>query len=128
MTVRSLVHPEYEPIIFPASSSRIIDACFAHPESDQIAVLSEDQSISIWEVSEKLKPKKLHVSSKVENGQLKHIKWNPYNNDEIFCFSQKQVFILRINSSIFELLLPLTEPEIIEDIFFIFKVQECKHL
>lgn len=128
MTVRSLIHPEYEPIIFPASTSRILDACFAHPESDQIAVLSGDQCISVWEVSEKLKPKKLHVSSPVANGQLTHIRWNPYNIDEIFCFSQKQIFILRINGPVFECLLPLAGPEIIEDIFFIFKVQECKEL
>ncbi len=100
------------------STSKILDISFANPNSNMFAVLSEDQTITIWRITDKLL-EKTYERSKIDGARLTHIRWNPFNIDEVFCFSESQLFIMRNAAPTSEVLLPSPVPEGIADIFFI---------
>ena len=123
ITINFYHNPTKQQIKFAASSVRILDASFDGPESENIAILSEDQVITQWKIQAKPRP----ISSPVTIGDsgFTQIRWNPYEFSEIVAFSEKKIFLYR--SAVFptKTLLNLTGSEKIKDIFFIYKSEEC---
>ena len=123
INAHSFTDPKRQPISFAAGSGKILEVSFYNPDSNQIAVLTEDQNISVWKITDK--PIQIGPLIHAEGNGFAHIRWNPYNNEEIFVFSDKQIYIFRNGVSGFRLMLNMPGSQTISDIFFISKSQEC---
>jgi len=98
--------------------------CFAGHYSNLIAVLTEGQSVAVWRLGDNMQLEKIFERPKIENAQLKHIRWNPYKNDEILCFSANQLLVIKYSKPSIEMLLVSPVPEGIGEIYFIPKAKK----
>lgn len=98
--------------------------CFAGHYSNLIAVLTEDQSVAVWRLGDEMQLEKVFERTKIENAQLEHIRWNPYRNDELFCFSCNQLLVIKYSKPSLEMLLDSPVTEGIGEIYFIPKAKK----
>lgn len=102
-------------------SGRILDICFN--SSNYLAVLNEDQSVTIWKIVEDFELEKSKEEFKLEGNKMTRIKWNPYDNNEIICFSEKEICLIKANKPGSEITLLVSDA--ISDISFIPKLADC---
>ena len=120
IAVRPYLEPKSLPYNSPISTHKILDVCFSGNYSQFIAVLSEDQKISVWKIGDKIKLEKVLEHPRKGDKIFKYIRWHPYKNDQIFCFSEKDLkIVITTNLPTIEMMLPCLETEEIDNLFFI---------
>lgn len=106
------------------STCKILEMCFAGHYSNLLAVLTEDQSVAVWRLGDKMQLEKVFERARIENAHVEHIRWNPYRNDEIFCFSNSQLLVIKYSKPSLEMLLMDPVPEGISEVYFIPKAKK----
>ena len=121
--VRSYIAAEAAYNSVRISSTRIFDISFANPDSNMIAVLNEDQLVTLWKIGENLMIEKMSQEFKSIGTHLTHIRFNPYDPDEILCFSDTEIFYIKV--SISKSMTYMATYSGIEDISFLPKIRDC---
>lgn len=100
-------------------TQRILGAALDDAEPSLVAVLCEDQSVVIWDMD----LEKALEKFKAEGTHLTNIKWNPYDANEIICFSEGEIYCIKRNKSGSGTTFLIPVP--ISDISFIPQILNC---
>lgn len=100
-------------------TQRILGVALDDMKPSLVAVLCEDQSVVIWDMD----LEKALEKFKAEGTHLTNIKWNPYDPNEIICFSEGEIFCMKRDKpdSGVTLLIPVP----ISNISFIPQMHNC---
>jgi hypothetical protein len=123
IAVRSYAKPEIRIKSFSICKARIMGVAFDNINANYAAILSEDQSVIICKVVDELYLDKMNEEFKAEGTHLTNIKWNPYNDKEIVCYSQREMFFVKHNKPGSGVVLSIPVP--VSEICFIPQALNC---
>jgi len=123
IAVRSYSKPEIRIRSFTICRARIMGAAFDNINANYVAILSEDQNLVICKIVDDLHLDKMNEEFKAEGTHLTDIKWNPYDSNEIVCYSQREMFFVKRNKPGSGIVLSIPVP--ISDVCFIPQMLNC---